>query len=535
MMDYDAVLIHPPANYDFREKAIFPGPIAYTVGGSTVQFITPSVGTLSIADYLDRNGYNVLVDNIGERMITSADFNAETHIGNTSAKVFAIGLHWCVHSQGAIELAKLCKKLHPDSMVLLGGLTATVFHEEIVRKYEFVDGVIRGEAEKPFLSLMRALEEHQELEVVPNLTFRDTGGSIKSVPLMEPSVDLDEFEFTRLDLLEPKRAIFTPGMLSSWSVPVCRGCTYNCASCGGSAYSYETHLGMGKPAFRSPEKIAGDIRKLSQQGVKLVFLFQDPRMGGRKYWRSLLETLQKEELQLSQLTMELFAPAEEEYIRELAKIGVPIVLLISSESGVDGVRKAHGRPYTNDELFRTIELCKKYKIRLGNFSMLALANDTPETIKKTWESWEQLCTLNLNEGAPVDYAFGPMILLDPGSLAFDQPAKHGYQLIFKDLEDYVTGLSLPSWHQWISYETKELNRDLIAKLTIDSIEYSINLRERCGFYRKSEADTARFCFVVAGKETIEVVNEAMKIPDEHERLKKLMSFQDSLDDRLSKM
>lgn len=532
MMDYDAILIHPPAIYDFREKAIFPGPIAYTVGGSTGQFIMPSVGILSIADYLDRNGYNVLVDNIGERMLTSTSFDAEKHIGNLSAKVYAIELHWCVHSQGAIEIARLCKKLHPDAMVVLGGLTATVFHEEIVRKYEFVDAVIRGEAEKPFLLLMNALEQHRTLEGVPNLTFRDGGGEIRSKPLMEPSVDLDEFEFTRLDLLEPKGSIFTPGMLPSWSIPVCRGCLHNCVACGGSAYSYKTYLGRHRPAFRSPEKIAEDMRKLSEQGVELVFLFQDPRMGGREYWRRLLTTLQKEKLQLTQLTMELFGPANEEYIQEVSKIGVPLVLTMSSESCVDSVRRAHGRNYTNKALFRTIELCKRYNIALGIFSMAALANDTPETIRETCEGWEQICLMNRNGNAPVDYAFGPMILLDPGSLAFDLPTSYGYRLIFKNLEDYIEGMSLPSWHQWISYETKWLNRDLITKLIIDSLEYSINLRERCGFYSRYEAATARFCFVEAGKETVAVVNEAMNIRDERERLKRLKSFSEFLDSKL---
>jgi hypothetical protein len=125
-----------------------------------------------------------------------------------------------------------------------------------------------------------------------------------------------------------------------------------------------------------------------------------------------------------------------------------------------------------------------------------------------------------------------MILLDPGSLAFDRPTSYGYNLIFKDLEDYVKGLSLPSWHQWISYETKSLNREQIANLTIDSLEYSINLRERCGFYSNAEADIARFCFVEAGKETIDVVNKAMKYSDERKRLKRLKSFQDTLERKL---
>ncbi len=462
-MTYDAVLIHPPAIHDFRKKAIFPGPIAYTVGGSTVQFIMPPVGMLSIADYLDRNGYRVVVDNLGERMVSSASFDVEKYIQNLSARVYSIGLHWCVHAQGAVEIARLCKRLHPEAMVVLGGLTATVFHEEILRKYPFIDAVIRGEAEKPFLSLMRALDDSQDLINVPNLTFRDQAGGITSVPLMKPDVDLDDYEFTRLDLLEPKRSIFTPGMYPSWVIPVCRGCTHNCVSCGGSAYSYRTYLGREKPAFRSPEKIAEDLNKLSDHGVELAFLFQDPRMGGRDYWTRLMTTLQKEKIRLRQITMELFTPADEEYMQELAKIDARIVLSISPESGVDSVRGAHGRKYTNEDLYRTIELCKRYGIILGSFSMLALANDTEETVKQTWKSWEHIVSLHTIHQAPVDYAFGPMILLDPGSLAFDRSSSYGYRLIFKDFEDYVKGMSLPSWHQWISYETKFLDRRIDRK------------------------------------------------------------------------
>lgn len=74
-MDYDVLLIHPPAIYDFRKRAIFHGPIAMTVSESTSQFMTPPIGMLSIADYLDRNGFKALVDNVDERMITSESFN----------------------------------------------------------------------------------------------------------------------------------------------------------------------------------------------------------------------------------------------------------------------------------------------------------------------------------------------------------------------------------------------------------------------------------------------------------------------------
>lgn len=491
-MNLDAVLIHPPSIYDFRKREIFPSPIDYTVSESTNQFIIPSVGMLSIADYLDRHGYQVMIDNIGERMVSSQVFNVEDYIADISAKVYAIGLHWCVHSQGAIEIARICKKLHPNSLVVMGGLTSTVFAEEIVANYNCIDAVIRGEAEKPFLALMRALEENNSLQEVPNLTFRDINGEIRNNPLMEPSENLDKFEYTRLELLDPKASIFTKSMPPHWSIPISRGCLFNCATCGGSAYSYRKYLGMQKPAFRSPEKIVDDLRKLKKQGVDFVFLFQDPRLGGKEYCNKLISTLREGRVEQKQITLELFSPADEEYIRKLSQIGIPVALSMSPESLVGSVRRVHGRNYTNDDIFKTIKLCKNYGIPIGIFSMFALANDTTETLKADWEIWEQICILDTasRDKVSAHYGFGPMILLDPGSLAFDYPEKYGYNLKFKNLADYVSGMSLPSWYYWISYETRFLNRERIADLIIDSLEYSAKLRYNYGLCFSEESYAA---------------------------------------------
>jgi B12-binding domain/radical SAM domain protein len=535
-MEYDAVLIHPPAIYDFREKVIFSGPIAYTAAESTEQFIIPSIGILSIADYLDRNGYRVIVDNLGERMVDSEDFDVREHIRNLSARVYAVGLHWCVHCQGAIEIARLCKELHPDAMVILGGLTSTVFHQEIIEKYEFVDAVIRAEAEKPFLQLMRALDCHEKLNNVANLTFREEGKVI-SMPLMEPSTDLDEFEFTRLDLLEPKRAVFGPGWPAHWIIPVCRGCSYNCVACGGSASCYKTYLGMKKPAFRSPEKIADDIRKLIKQGIQYVFLCQDPRMGGKDYWEKLVRMLQKARFRNVHLSMDLFRPLDESEGKEISKIDTPVAFNISPESCSDTVRHDHGRPYNNDGLFKTIEICNKYNIPLGVYTMIPLVTDTAETIKDNWKLWEKICSMGEKAKgnspvSPLHYVFGQMILLDPGSLAFNSPEKYGYHLLFNNLEDYIQGMSLPSWHQWISFETMFLNRDEITKLIIDSIECSTKLREKYGLYSEKMALKQNFRFVTASRLAINEVNRLTDIQDEEEKLKRLKDFDEDLNNRL---
>ncbi len=530
-MNYDVILIHPPAIHNFWKKNIFPGLLAYTVDSSTDQFVMPSIGILSIADYLDRNGYSVIVDNLGERMISDKNLDPEEYLKTLSARVFGIELHWCVHSQGAIEAARLCKKLHPESLVVMGGLTSTVFAEEIIRKFDFIDAVIRAEAEKPLLAFMKALDKGENMTVVPNLTFRDSAGGVVSNPLLTPAENLDEFEFTRLDLIEPKKAIFTPDMPPHWGVPICRGCSYSCVGCGGSAYSYKTYLGRCRPAFRSPEKIIADLHKLKDQGVEMVFLFQDPRLGGEEYWRSLVKSLHQAKLEFTQITMELFKPASEEYIKALSEIGAHLALSISPESLVGDVRRIHGRDYTNEELFETLRYCRKYGIPIGVFSMIALGADTEETIKENWKVWEQILDLNQEADgrAPAFFAFGPMILLDPGSLAFDYPEEHGYKLVFDSFEDYYNGMSLPSWHQWISYETRHLDKGTIARLFIDSIERSIDLREEYGISSEYNADKARTYFVRSYRLIMERVNRAMEIKDEEARARSLRHLREYID------
>ncbi len=59
-----------------------------------------------------------------------------------------------------------------------------------------------------------------------------------------------------------------------------------------------------------------------------------------------------------------------------------------------------------------------------------------------------------------------MLLMDPGSPAFDSPKKYGYKLLFRTLNDYVNGMSSPAWTDWLSYETHKLNRTELLRLPL---------------------------------------------------------------------
>lgn len=468
-MDYDLVFFHPPSVYDFRKKPWFPGPIARTVHFTPAFYGLP-IGYISMAEYVERHGYKVRIFNLAEYMLESKNFDPEEFIKKIKSKFYCIGLHFCVHSQGALEIARISKIHHEDSIIIMGGLTATAFSNELITNHSYVDYVIKGEGEIPLLNIL----DGKNNSVIPNLLYRDKDGRVKENDNIWITNCLDEFNFTRLDLITPNNlltSIHTElGLKKHWMIPICRGCIFNCASCGGSKYSYSNLFNRDKPTFRSEEKIVEDFQKLSKQGISSVFLFMDMRMGGKKYWKSLVKTLSSNDLGIEYLTLELFTPGNKEFLSEITHLNknIRVSFSISPESGNDNVRSIHGRHYKNTELIETVRFCRRNGLGIGVFFMFGMANQTMVSLDDTYNLFVKLNDINSEPGSGpgVRIQFGEMLLLDPGSSAFVNPEKQGYKLIFNTLQDYVNGMSSPAWTDWLSYETKELNKEEILRLPI---------------------------------------------------------------------
>ena len=537
MPSYDIILIHPPAHYDFRRKPLFTGALGRSV--ETVQFTKVPIGMLSLAEYQDRHGYKVIIDNLGDRMVSVPGFDVEQHIQKMSAPIFAIGLHFQQHSQGAIEIAKLCKKFHPHSTVIFGGLTSTCFHEEIIEKFECVDAVIRGEAEKPLLQLLRAYEKEGKLTATPNLTYRDDSGEVCVTPMLEASQDLDDFEFTRFDLIEPKTSIYPPDSVHRYSLEVCRGCIYNCTICGGSSYTYKKYLGMRKPAFRSPARIVADMKKLNEQGISFIGLFQDMRMAGKKYWQELVTTLKKEKPEIERLSLDLLVPADEEFIREIASIGRQVIFHLCPDTGSDKVRRMLGRNYTNEALLETMKICHKYQIPVTNFFSVGLAGETEEQMHQSWDLWAKLDRMDheahqkgtfgdIDKSVPIGGQILGPIVLDPGSQAFDHPEKYGFKLLYKNFAEYHQALSQPSWHQWLNYETELRDKNAILEMIFQSTEFTIDQREKHGFFGSQEAYYER-CKVEADRVIVKEMDNIATLENTKEKEFRIVTMRKNLD------
>ena len=285
----DLTLLHAPSVYDFRKKTIMQGPVADAIP-STDEFEMYPVGLTSIASYLGKNQYNVAIVNLAYRMLRDTRYNVEERLRRMNSTVFGIDLHWLPHANGALAIAELTKKLHPRSRILMGGLSSSYYHEELI-KYPFVDFVIRGDStEEPCRQLLHAIRKGEPLESVENLTWKRPSGEVVVNPLTFIPNDLDYIDVP--DYLYAIRLMFKYRSMQDLSPYLrwlqhpttmllnARGCTLDCSTCGGSRSAYETVCERSWPAFRSPEKLVSDVRSITSFSRSPIMLIHDPRMGG---------------------------------------------------------------------------------------------------------------------------------------------------------------------------------------------------------------------------------------------------------------
>jgi B12-binding domain/radical SAM domain protein len=477
-MPVDLVLLHAPSVYDFREKAILYGPVADLIPSSSMFEMYP-IGLTSIAAYLEDAGYRVRIVNLALRMLNDKKFDAEAFIKKLEAPLFGIDLHWLVSSHGAIEVAKIVKKYHPQSKVILGGFSSTYFYKELM-SYSEIDYVMRGDTtEEPLRQLMACIKDKRQPENVPNLVWRDSDGQVRENPFSYIPADLSPVTVSHF--ANTVRSVIRYRDLASYApfkgwvqypitaVLTCKGCNENCVVCGGSAAAFREFYGRQRAVFRSPEAVVQDIKQIERFSTGPIFILGDLLQPGEDYAYEFLRRLERIRLK-NQLILELFNPAPTELLRQMGRACPNFCLEISPESHDLKVRKASGRNYTDQELERTLADALEFSCsRLDVFFMIGLPQQTPKSVMDTVDYCDHLF-----QKFKGDKRFSPFIapispFLDPASLAFEQPERYGYKLLFKTLEEHRQALVAPSWKYSLNYETKWMNRKQIVDSAYEAI------------------------------------------------------------------
>ena len=476
-MSSDIIFMHAPSVYDFRKKPIFYGPVSDVIPSSPVFEMYP-IGFMTISSHLEAAGFKTRIVNIAVQMLKSEKFDVEKRIKGLNAKVFAIDLHWMPHAHGAIELAKIVKKYHPDALIEFGGLTSSYFYRELIQRPE-IDLVMRGDTtEVPTVMMMEALSKGKDLSEVPNLTWKDSNGVVHENELTYSLKSLDEIKFDYGTMIKcVMRNMDVSGALPwfGWdklpltSVFTVRGCSINCAECGGSHHANGKVVCRKAPAFRSPEKLAEDMALIQSYLDTPIFVVGDLRQQSMDYADRFMEACKQHRIK-NHVVIELFNGATPEYFKKLdSTFEGGWSIEFSPDSHDEKVRMALGKGYTNEAIEKTIPAAFRNGCsRLDLFYMNGLPYQDRESALYSVKAAEKLWgSVNKDDGLFIYNApFAPFV--DPGSRIFEEPEKWGYTLRARTLEDHRVLLDNPSWKHVLSYETQWMTRDDVAEVSYDA-------------------------------------------------------------------
>ncbi len=336
------LLINPPLYFDQGK----PYAIDTTV---------PPLGLLYLASYI--NNYSDKIR--AEVMDVAAEKLNLSRIKNkiSASDYFAIGLTAMTPQlQGAVELARFIKQNFGEKIkIFLGGPHISADENFIKRNIELFDYAILGEAEKTFLESLNKLLAGQD---------------ILKIQTAEPVLELDTIP--AIDKKIIKRNY--PGrdaMLFS------RGCPFNCYFCSRPAIDRNVR-------YRSVENLIQEIKQCYPDSKGRLDFQDDTFTLNKKKVIEFCQHALSEKLKIKWTCNTRIDLVDENLLILMKKAGL-VQINFGLESGSEKVRREviDKGNFTNQDIIKVIDLCKKNKIKIAGYFMLGHPTETEQELLET--------------------------------------------------------------------------------------------------------------------------------------------------------
>lgn len=282
------------------------------------------------------------------------------------------------------HIAQYIKNRYPDIYLLAGGAHISVNAENCI--LDDFDAICIGEGEFPALDLISALEKGIIPSGIPNLWFKN-GSAIEKNPTRPFVPDLDKLPFPDRDIwqewIKEKRGI------TKYSVLLGRGCPFNCTYCCNHVLK---KLASGYYVrYRSPDNIIEELRELVIKfpNHKEVHLEVETINQNRKWAMELCAKLELFNSTLNQplkytTNLRVTPNADVEDLFAAFKKSNFSYIYIGLESGSERVRRETlKRNYLNDDIIKTVNIARKYGLKVAFYNMIGIPGETLEDFKET--------------------------------------------------------------------------------------------------------------------------------------------------------
>jgi len=354
---------------------ISPSPAPETPG--KVEAAWPPLGLLYCATALAENGIEVSVLDQAAQGLSSQHVIQWIKKENPDILGFSVLLP-SFHE--ALNIAKQAKTENPDVIIVFGNYHATFNAERIIKKYPFVDIVVRGEGEHTSLELVKCLEKGRNLKNVAGITFRNHG---KAVSTAEGLLlrDLDSLPIPNRNLIDARYSSDIFGIKVATkkftSIVSSRGCPFGCSFCACTMFARR----LWRP--RSVENILSELNLLQSEGYKQFLFVDDNFTLNPKRVVKLCRKIRKEKMDIEWFCDSRVDNCSYDMLREMVKAGCKL-LYFGVESANQRILDYYKKGITPEQSRRAVQKARKAGIDVivGSF-IVGAPDETPGEIENT--------------------------------------------------------------------------------------------------------------------------------------------------------
>ena len=419
---------HDQANNNSRE-------VKNVVGGMGVW---PPLGLLYLAAMLKENGQEVEVLDVLERGWGSAE--TREHILGSGAALVGIS-STTPEIQGTMEAARFAKEA--GAKVVLGGPHVGIFLEETLASND-IDFAIRGDGERPLLSLVQELEaDVPDWSKVPGLAYKDQGRVVANDIHIENDLDslpLPDWSFLPLSSYSRADALNPLAMMIS-----ARGCPYQCGFCHRSPEGKHTR-------FRDPVAVVDEMERLvADWGVREIVFCNDTLTLRRSQIVAICGEILERGLRVVWQGATRVDAIDRDLLHLMRRAGCK-QLKFGIESGSQEILDLMQKGFHKDQARDALRWCRQEKIRTGAYFILGYARENEKTMTETIQFAKEL-----DPDFVMFYAGVPLPDTD-----FYRLAVEGQQIDPEYWREYTLGLRqdrlnylVPDMDQWIKRAFRE--------------------------------------------------------------------------------
>ncbi len=321
--------------------------------------------------------------------------------------------------------------------LIITGLHASGLPVEVMKKYSFIDYVIKGDYGLP---LLKFIETNGSVNKVYNLYYRK-GRAIKKSKAKMEFVNFDSLPYPdREDLPCEHYHDFEIAGKPTIHIVTSRSCPFMCSYC-----NVRVFWPSGFYWKRSVKNIVDEMEYVKEKhGAKQIYFDDDIMTFDRERMVDFANEILKRKLKIPWAFMGSIH-IDEKLMKLLVKAGA-IGLKFGVESTNPETLKNINKAWVSEEKVRKfVKMCKKYGVYTHGDFIVGLPQDNKESLERTLK-----LMIDLDLDSAQIYTAQPL----PGTPFYYQAKKNGW-LVAKDWTEYDGSFSSPVSYPWLKKEEIE--------------------------------------------------------------------------------